>query len=92
MYPETKHGATGRGGRKDAKFASFERETAARTGKSARSVALDATRAKALGPDLDRVVGTSLDKGAELDALAAMPAPARSAPRAPAMPLGARPG
>lgn len=38
----------------------------------------DATQAKALGPDLDRVAGSSLDKGAELDALAAIPAEARS--------------
>jgi hypothetical protein len=37
-----------------------------------------ATHAKALGPDLDRVVGTALDKGAELEALAAMPAPGQS--------------
>jgi len=36
------------------------------------------TRAKAPGPDLDRVAGTSLDKGAELDALAAMPADSRA--------------
>jgi hypothetical protein len=28
----------------------------------------DATRAKALGPDLDRIAGTLLDKGNELDA------------------------
>jgi hypothetical protein len=39
------------------------------------SIRHDATRAKALGPDLDRVVGSSLDKGAELDVLAAMLAP-----------------
>ena len=38
----------------------------------------DATRARRLGPDLDRVAGTSLDKGAELDALAAMPAEDRA--------------
>ena len=31
-----------------------------------------------LAPDLDRVVGTALDKGAELEALAAMPAPGQS--------------
>ena len=37
-----------------------------------------ATHAKALCRDLDRVVGTALDKGAELEALAAMPAPRRS--------------
>jgi hypothetical protein len=33
-------------------------------------VARNATRAKARGADLDRINGTSLDKGAELDALA----------------------
>ncbi|KJC55716.1 hypothetical protein UP10_38630 [Bradyrhizobium sp. LTSPM299] len=33
-----------------------------------------------LGADLDRVAGTSLDKGAELDAHAAMPADARALP------------
>jgi ParB family chromosome partitioning protein len=42
-------------------------------------VKLDATRAKRLGPDLDRIAGTSPDKGAELDALAKMPAPQRMA-------------
>jgi hypothetical protein len=62
---ETKHGATRRGGRKDANVASFTKETAAKTGKSVRAVALDATRAKRLGSDLDRVAGMSLDKGSE---------------------------
>jgi hypothetical protein len=43
----------------------------------------DATRAKALGPDLDRFAGTSLDKGAELNALTKMPrVPSRAAPTA----------
>lgn len=56
---------------------SFVDDTAGKTGKHRASIARDATRAKALGPDLDRVAGTSLDKGAELDALAAMPAEAR---------------
>jgi hypothetical protein len=51
----------------------------ARPGKHAATVARDVTRAKALGPDLDRVEGTSLDQGAELDALAKMPAPERQA-------------
>ena len=35
----------------------------------ARAVARDVARAEALGADLDRVAGTSLDMGAELDAL-----------------------
>jgi len=51
--------------------ASFTADTAAKTGKPERTIRRDATRAKALGADLDRVAGTSLDKGAELDALAA---------------------
>jgi hypothetical protein len=63
VHPETKHGATGRAGKKDAKLASFADDTAAKSGKSVRAVVRDATRAKALGPDLDRVAGTSLDKG-----------------------------
>lgn len=37
------------------------------------AVARDTTRAKALGADLQRVRGTTLDRGAELDALAKMP-------------------
>ncbi len=61
-HPETKHGRApvGRGGRKeDAKLASsFAKETAQKSGKSARSVVRDATRAKALGADLDRIAGT----------------------------------
>lgn len=76
-HPQTKHGgAQGRAGggkvtsAKDAKFASFVEDTAGRTGRSKRSVAQDVARAEALGDDLDRVAGTSLDKGAELDALA----------------------
>ena len=36
-----------------------------------------APRAEALGDDIDRLVGTSLDKGVELDALKAMPEPER---------------
>lgn len=61
MHPETKNGARGRGRAKVSQVGS---------GRSRTAVARDATRAKALGPDLDRVAGTSLDKGAELDALA----------------------
>jgi hypothetical protein len=36
----------------------FTVETAAKSGRSKTAVARDATRAKALGPDLDHVVGT----------------------------------
>lgn len=52
----------------------FAAETAAASGMSKRSINQHIARAEALGDDLDRVVGTSLDKGTELDALAAMPA------------------
>jgi len=53
-------------------------DTAAKTGRSRSAVAQDVARAEALGDDIDRVSGTSLDRGIELDALAAMPAPARN--------------
>jgi ParB family chromosome partitioning protein len=84
VHPETKHGGAKGAGRgkvshKDANLASFVTDTAAKSGKSGRSIARDATRAKALGTDLERIAGTTLDKGAELDALAAMPAPERQA-------------
>ncbi len=74
MHPATKHGATGRGRNRDAKSAplSFAADTAAKTGKSKRLIEVDAQRGKTLGDDLGRVVGTSLDKGTELDALAQM--------------------
>src|SRR5690606_821227 len=71
-HEEAKHGATGRRGKKDANLASFAEDTARKTGRSKRDVARDATRAKAV-PNLADVIGTSLDKGAELDALAKLP-------------------
>jgi hypothetical protein len=61
------------GGHKD----SLAKETAANSGKLLRTVERDITQGRKLGPDLDRIAGTSLDKGAELDPLAAMGAPAR---------------
>jgi hypothetical protein len=83
-HSETKNGgAQGKAGggkiAKDAKLAFFVADTAAKSGKSVRAVVRDATRAKALRPDPDRVAGMSLDKGAELDALAGMPRPERHA-------------
>ncbi len=77
MHPETKHGATGKVALRAPKLGTlktdrFTKDTAAKTGKSETAVKRDATRAKALGDDLDRVAGTSLDKGSELDALAKM--------------------
>lgn len=51
----------------------FTAATARATGRSERAVQRDATRGEALGADAARVVGTSLDSGVELDALARMP-------------------
>lgn len=51
----------------------FAAATAAITGESKRSINQHLARAEALGDDLDRVAGTSLDKGVELDALAKLP-------------------
>ena len=46
-------------------------DTCERTGRSERADQRDATRGKAFGEDLNRITGTSLDKGVELDALGA---------------------
>lgn len=54
--------------------ASFTVDTATKTGKPERTIQRDATRAKVLGPDLDRVTGTLL--GA--DAPAGMSKPERN--------------
>jgi ParB-like chromosome segregation protein Spo0J/N6-adenosine-specific RNA methylase IME4 len=77
VHPEIKHG----GDRKSAKAKSsrqvgdlnrFTEDTASKTGQSERSVQRDANRGEnvAVLPD---IVGTSLDAGAELDALAKLP-------------------
>jgi hypothetical protein len=68
VHPETKHGGAKGAGRgkvshKDANLASFVTDTAAKSGKSARAVARDATRAKALGADLDRRRGNVTGQG-----------------------------
>lgn len=76
-HPETKAGGdrgnqyTG-GKSQSLAFATFSKETAAKTGRSLSSVKQDATRARAI-PAIADVVGTSLDKGDELDALAKLP-------------------
>jgi len=60
--------------------ATFAAHTSKATGKSERSIRRAATRSDRLGTDaLVKVAGTSLDKGAELDALSKMP-PAERAP------------
>lgn len=81
LHPETKQGgAPGKagGGKKPAKdanlapLASFKADTAAKTGRSRTDVARDATRAKNI-PQIAECIGTSLDQGDELDALAKLP-------------------
>ena len=53
----------------------FAADTAAAAGVTKRSINEHLARAEALGDDLPRVTGTSLDKGVELDALAKLPSP-----------------
>lgn len=69
--PVAKHG--------HAQAKAFAADTASITGDSKRDVNRHISRAEALGDDLDKVTGTSLDKGVELDALKAMP-PEQRAP------------
>lgn len=71
-HPETKHGAVGRGGKKEPKLVSFSDDTSKKSGRSKTSIKRDATRANSI-PNIASVVGTSLDKGDELDALAKLP-------------------
>lgn len=71
LHPaETTTSCRSLGGRGNTDFAS---ETAAVSGDNVRSVQRHIARAEALGDDLPRVTGTSLDKGVELDALAKLP-------------------
>jgi len=56
---------------------SFAADTQERTGESDRRTREHLARAASLGPDLHAVIGTSLDKGVELDALKDMPADER---------------
>jgi N6-adenosine-specific RNA methylase IME4 len=80
MYPETKKGkapGAGRGkGKKkpleESKNQTFVRDTATKTGKGRSTIALDAQRAKNCVV-LDKIVGTVLDEGAEIDALCKLP-------------------
>jgi len=78
LHPETKAG----GDRKSKKAKSksqnenlktFVKDTAKKTGKGRSTVAKAATRGKKLKDVLPEVVGTSLDQGDQLDALAKLP-------------------
>lgn len=76
IWESLKTGTTGvgLGGRGNTSFAA---ETASVAGISKGNVNEHIARAHALGDDIGRVAGTSLDKGVELDALARMPEPQR---------------
>jgi ParB-like chromosome segregation protein Spo0J/N6-adenosine-specific RNA methylase IME4 len=77
-HPETKQGkapGAGRGKKKrsqDAQVEQFVRDTAKKTGKGRSTVQRDATRGKKVKV-LAKIVGTSLDQGDQLDALAKLP-------------------
>ncbi|MFA4974930.1 MAG: ParB N-terminal domain-containing protein [bacterium] len=80
LHPETKHGGDRKSDQvRNLQSCSFVESTAEATGKHASTVSRAAARGEALGSDIDAVVGTSLDKGVELDALAKM-APEERAP------------
>lgn len=61
-----------------AQSVGFAADTAAVSGESKRRINEHLSRADALGDDLQKVEGTSLDKGVELDALKAMPPEVRA--------------
>lgn len=69
-YPPAGRNPPTLGGRGNTSFAA---ETEAVSGESKRRINEHLARAEAIGDDLERVTGTSLDKGVELDALKAMP-------------------
>ena len=51
----------------------FAASTAEVTGENVRQIQRNVSRAEAIGPDILKLSGTSLDKGVELDALAKLP-------------------
>lgn len=82
LHPETAHGGNRKSSRQIGDLKEddeageevadrFTEATAESTGRSERSVQRDAHRGEAVGSDtLQRVIGTALDKGEEIDALA----------------------
>jgi N6-adenosine-specific RNA methylase IME4 len=61
----------GKQARKGAKMASFQEDTAKKTGRSRRAVERDSTRGKETW--LPQIIGTCLDSGSEIDALRKLP-------------------
>jgi hypothetical protein len=72
VHPETRHGAVGRRGKSSQDENSFVDDAAAKAGKGRSTVARDVTRANNIVV-LSEIIGTSLDQGDELDALAKLP-------------------
>ena len=77
LHPQTKHGGNRKSpgeksSRQNGNLKRFTEDTAGKTGQSERSVQRDAARGENVKV-LPDIVGTSLDKGAELDALAELP-------------------
>ena len=75
LHPETKNGAVTERERlrKDCEVKAdrFTADTAAKTGKSERSIQMDAARGAAIAEDvLQEIAGTELDKGVVLDRIA----------------------
>ena len=82
-HPETKKGATGKYRQKskirtsEKSAAAFIDDTAEKTGKARSTIALDVQRGNLGG--IGDAIGTSLDKGDEVDALGKLPADRRTA-------------
>lgn len=77
VHPETKHGKVGNGREKsrqvgDSTADRFTADAVEKTGRSERTIQRDAARGSKI-ESLEKVVGTSLDNGNELDALAKLP-------------------
>ena len=77
LHPETKIGATGKGrskvrqvGEANAPVERFSKATAEATGQGERTIQRSVSRVESIGAGtLQRVIGTALDKGEEIDAL-----------------------
>ncbi len=63
----------GRGDATEKFSVAFTTDTAATSGKTDRAIRMAAARGRVLGSDINRIVGTSLDKGVEMDALIGLP-------------------
>lgn len=87
LHPDTAHGAIGNGREKTRQVGDSTRETqrftkatAEAVGIAERTIQRDASRGERIGDDnLKKIVGTSLDKGEELDALTKLSEPRREA-------------